>query len=286
MKTNNPRYSYQSHHLLEGGKLRVVRVELLSLQTPNEKADMFSPVYTCDFRPVWCFWWDFIPATNLANNFLTNPMCRYFATHLCGVGQSALCTRNRNKNPIESRLRKRCYRASRKATGGPFLRIHWFQTLHCLEQNWTKLWRYAFLPCGSFSQRLFHKMTNSSHIHFHKTSRPDQETQHLASLFNDNLVRCIYPSINCAQEKRSLHSRRNDLDFHSLSRPWGRTLANESDVKYAFPRCKIGSLLPLCPPFLSTFHPVISPIPLYRTGNRTWKIKDAATYRNSFSEWI
>ena len=66
-------------------------------------------------------------------------------------------------------------------------------------------------------------------IDSHALSSPIQRSFSLDTSWN----------INCAQGKRGSHSKQNSLSTSTeFTWPWRRTLANVSDVKYAFPRCR------------------------------------------------
>ena len=71
-----------------------------------------------------------------------------------------------------------------------------------------------FLPCGHLDFELAVIAQNDEFkgdsialLHGRQTSRLSPETQYLASILTDKLVKCICRNIDCAQGRQSLHSR-------------------------------------------------------------------------------
>ena len=95
------------------------------------------------------------------------------------------------------------------------------------------------------SQRLLHKMTISraavliARLHARWTSKLSQETQYLASILSNTVIKYICRNISYAPGKSEFALEVTfDLDFHWVTRPWRRTLTNGSDFKYVVPRCR------------------------------------------------
>ena len=93
---------------------------------------------------------------------------------------------------------------------------------------------------STLCQRLLHqndefKAVFIARFHVRWASRLSQKYQY--SILTVRLVQCICRNINCAQGKRSLHSRWNISTFTEFTWPWRRTLTNGSEVVYVFPTC-------------------------------------------------
>ena len=104
---------------------------------------------------------------------------------------------------------------------------------------------------STFSQRFLHEITNSRKFSqlalaffafFSRFSRFFAKKLN-ASMFTDKLARCTIWNLDCAQGKRSLHSRGNLIStFTELYRHGDKTLTNTGDVKYIFQRSRFGAV--------------------------------------------
>ena len=109
-------------------------------------------------------------------------------------------------------------------------KAHYMQRLWYIESAFSRLFYFMLFVSAHWhrgstlffrgvtlilSQRLLHKMTNSSavfraRLHVHDTSRLSQDRS-LASILTDKFVKCIFHNISCAQEERSLDARDENI---------------------------------------------------------------------------